>query len=62
MGLRFGAVVHYSPPELQDASIYDRSIDRVKKFETFDNCAMKAIDKMKRRFSEGYTKCLPQPY
>jgi len=28
--------------------------DRIKDFETLDKHAMKAIDKMKRRFNEGY--------
>jgi len=28
--------------------------DRIKDFEIFDKYAMKAIDKMKRRFNEGY--------
>lgn len=28
--------------------------DRIKDFETFDKYALKAIDKMKRRFNEGY--------
>ena len=30
------------------------SKDRIKDFETFDKYAMKAIDKMKRRFNEGH--------
>ena len=28
--------------------------DRIKDFETFDKHAMKAINKMKERFNEGY--------
>jgi len=28
--------------------------DRIKDFEIFDKYAMKAIDKMKQRFDEGY--------
>ena len=52
--VKAAVAIHCSLTELQDASVYDTSKERAKNFETFDKCAMKVIDKMKRRFNEGY--------